>query len=463
MRNKKRILWILIVAVTMLGVIFGEGTPLTYVYGGDTEAYYLNFHHHIGVAPGYPLFIHVLQLIFGDNLYLHMIAVLQIILLTFSVFWLIYTVDQLFYLKWWELLFIWGFSMLPFAMLLPEDPVGHELMTESLTYPLFYLFIAETVKAVIKKNRKYFIASFIISALLMWIRPQMLFCFAILGVSCVYSECTDRIKNGIQKGILKNWIFRCVICAVCILIGIKAVSGLTVVYEKVFFDAPALDYSDQTLVQRLLYLAQEEDQELFEDSQIKEIYAETWNRMQKLNTTQECYSKSWKNWSEIFAAFGANSRALGAVTREKYESAGILADTAVGQEIQVSEVSHEIMQKLLKKYWKEHLALTVQLLPKSFISTVFFHKKEIYDLIWIATCLVYLGAGITSIFRLIKRKYTNSAEFMLLVMAASIINALGCDLVLAGLQRYMAYTLGMTWIGLFLLVRPLWERKKGNI
>lgn len=113
-----------------------------------------------------------------------------------------------------------------------------------------------------------------------------------------------------------------------------------------------MDYSDQTLVQRLLYLAQEEDQELFEDSQIKEIYAETWNRMQELNTTQEYYSKSWKNWSEIFAAFGANSRALGAVTREKYETAGILADTAVGQEIQVSEVSHEIMQKLLKNIGK---------------------------------------------------------------------------------------------------------------
>ena len=51
-----------------------------------------------------------------------------------------------------------------------------------------------------------------------------------------------------------------------------------------------------------------------------------------------------------------------------------------------------------------------------------------------------------------------------LVMAASIINALGCDLVLAGLQRYMTYTLGMTWIGLFLLVRPLWDRtNKGNL
>ena len=67
---------------------------------------------------------------------------------------------------------------------------------------------------------------------------------------------------------------------------IKAVSGLTVVYEKVFFDAPALDYSDQTLVQRLLYLAQEEDQELFADEQIKAIYAETWERMEEKQTVQ---------------------------------------------------------------------------------------------------------------------------------------------------------------------------------
>ncbi len=34
---------------------------------------------------------------------------------------------------------------------------------------------------------------------------------------------------------------------------------------------------------------------------------------------QEYYSNSWKNWTEIFPAFGANSRALGAVTREKYD------------------------------------------------------------------------------------------------------------------------------------------------
>ena len=146
--------------------------------------------------------------------------------------------------------------MLPFVMLLPEDPIGHELMTESLTYPLFYLFIAETAKGIIWKKRKHLVWSFVICALQMWIRPQMLFCFAVLGVSGVYLEISERMKTGKKKGFRKNWAVRCVLCALCIFAGIKAVSGLTVVYEKVFFDAPALDYSDQTLVQRLLYLAQ---------------------------------------------------------------------------------------------------------------------------------------------------------------------------------------------------------------
>ena len=464
MKNKKSFLYGIIIIATLLFVIFGEGTPLSYVYGGDTEAYYLNFHHHIGVAPGYPLFIHVIQVLFGDSLYLHVTAVIQIALLVFSIFWLIRTIDKIFQLKVWEVLLVWGFSMLPFVMLLPEDPIGHELMTESLTYPLFYLFIAETAKGIIWKKRKHLVWSFVICALQMWIRPQMLFCFAVLGVSVVYLEISERMKTGKKKGLWKNWAVRCVLCALCIFAGIKAVSGLTVVYERVFFDAPALDYSDQTLVQRLLYLAQEEDQELFADEQIKAIYAETWERMEEKQTVQAYYGNSWKNWSEMFQAFGTNSRILGTVIREELDQEGILAKDEIGQEIQVSDISHEIAQKLLKKYWKEHLALTVQLLPKSFISTVFFHKKQFYDLIWIASCLVYLGAGITGILQLIKRKHMNSAEFMLLVMAASIINALGCDLVLAGLQRYMTYTLGMTWIGLFLLVRPLWDRtNKGNL
>ncbi|MEI3302649.1 MAG: hypothetical protein V8R94_03405 [Lachnospiraceae bacterium] len=47
MKNKKNFLYGIIIIATLLFVIFGEGTPLSYVYGGDTEAYYLNFHHHV--------------------------------------------------------------------------------------------------------------------------------------------------------------------------------------------------------------------------------------------------------------------------------------------------------------------------------------------------------------------------------------------------------------------------------
>ena len=84
------------------------------------------------------------------------------------------------------------------------------------------------------------------------------------------------------------------------------------------------------------------------------------------------FDKNWKSWSEIFKAFGANSRILGDVIRNQLAEEEILAKDTIGEEIQVAEISHELTMKLLKKHWPQHLELTAQLLPKSFISTALF-------------------------------------------------------------------------------------------
>ena len=168
--------------------------------------YHLNFHHHIGVAPGYPLFIHVIQVLFGDSLYLHVTAVIQIALLVFSIFWLIRTIDKIFQLKVWEVLLVWGFSMLPFVMLLPEDPIGHELMTESLTYPLFYLFIAETAKGIIWKKKASGL-EFCDMCLTDVDSPANAFLFCRFRVSVVYLEISERMKTGKKKGLWKTGQF----------------------------------------------------------------------------------------------------------------------------------------------------------------------------------------------------------------------------------------------------------------
>lgn len=91
---------------------------------------------------------------------------------------------------------------------------------------------------------------------------------------------------------------------------------------------------------------------MFADEQIKAIYAEALDRMEEKQTVQVYYGNSWKNWSEMFQAFGANSRILGTVIREELDREGILAKDEIGQEIQVSDISHEIAQKLLKNIGK---------------------------------------------------------------------------------------------------------------
>lgn len=455
MKIKNKWLFAGIAITTFLFILLGEGS-ISYVMGGDTEAYYLNFHHHIGVAPGYPLFIHIVEMIFGEKFYLHIVAALQMLLLAGAVTYLVYTVWDLFSLRWWETLIIWIFAMLPFVMLLPEDPIGHTLMTESLTYPLFYIFIAILLRGVIRKRERVFVYGLLYAMLMAWIRPQMQFTFAVDGIAYFYVVVRKRLQNGKTREIIKSWYGRTFLCFIVVLLCMKIVSGATAVYEKVFFDAPALDYSDQTLVQRLLYVAEEADEMLFECEELREIYRTTWSEMQKAETTQQYYDRDWKNWSEIFKAFGANSYILGDVIREKLAEEETLANDVIGQEMQISEISHELTMVLMKAHWREHLLLTFQLLPKSFISTVFFHKTSIYNLILVATIFVYLFAVLGSLFAFGKNRKTKAAELMLLIVGTSTINALACDLVLAGLQRYMAYTMGMTWIGVFLLLKELW-------
>ena len=185
--KKNGLFYGIIFGVTFLFVLLGEG-EIGYVMGGDTEAYYLNFHHHIGVAPGYPLFIHLIEIFFGERFYLHIVAFLQILFLAASITFLVFTVQTLLKLVAWEAVIVWGFSMLPFVMLLPEDPIGHVLMTESLTYPLFYVFMAVVFRAIASKRERDFVWPALLAMLMTWIRPQMLFAFAVVGIAYFYIQ-----------------------------------------------------------------------------------------------------------------------------------------------------------------------------------------------------------------------------------------------------------------------------------
>ncbi len=453
---------LVITVISALFITFGEGN-IGYVLGGDSEAYYIHFRHHIGVAPLYPLFIHVINLLVGEAYYLNVAAAVQIAFLVYSIIFFVNTIRQEFRLKWYETILVWGASMLPFVILLPEDPIGHTIMTESFTYPLTYLTMTFLIKGIFRQGEKDFIISLVLCIISGLIRSQMLFLFVVTGAAYFYMvirRCQKRGERSITSS--KFWIRIAVACMITLL-GMKSVSWLTIVYEKVFFDAPAVAYSDQTLVQHMLYLADGEDERLFEDEHIREIFIRCYQGMMEQESNYIHQEEGLAAWQKIVGDCGANSYLLTEVIEEYYGSMGTLPEDPIEKEVLIADISHQLAYPLLKVHWQDKAAEAFDLIPAGFVSTVLFHKLEIYGIIHIATLLFYVIGTLLACFYYSRRKEDKrAAELILLFFFASAVNVIACNIVHFGLQRYLAYTMGLNWAGILLLLRGFKESQAVN-
>ena len=178
MRKSIKYLYIVLGILTILLFFFGQGIRW-YAMGGDTEAYYIYFGHHIGVKPLYPLFFHALNQIFGAGRYLYAAAVIQIIVAALCIMAFVRFAGERMKLDKISTVILWAACLIPFWLLLPEDPIPHTLMTESFTYPLLYLYVVIVLKGVYDGRERYFYYSVLFAVFMTLIRGQMLFLAAV--------------------------------------------------------------------------------------------------------------------------------------------------------------------------------------------------------------------------------------------------------------------------------------------
>lgn len=454
-RSKKSLyLGLAILSLIFFGVNAGT---FGHVLGGDSEAYYTQFHHHIGVSPLYPLFIYLLKLMVGEGLYLDAAAVVQILFLVFAIIYVVAVMSEQFSLSAWESAVVWFFAMIPFGILLPEDPIGHTIMTESITFPLTYLFTAVMCRAVLKKENKFFAQALGLAMVSALVRSQMLFLFAVIGLAYFYVEWK-------VLGVGKRFFCRLLCCFAVIILAMKSTSWMTDIYERVFFGAENVAYSDQTMVQHMLYLSDAEDEQLFEDEDIREIFRRCYAEMEVRQTVHAYQPTGLTAWREIVRDCGENSYLLTEVIDEYMGEKGLLAEGYLEKEKQVAEISHELAYPLLKVHWMDKLREAFTLMPSGFVSTVLFHKESLYGLIHLLTGIFYVFAIVAGIICYRRdRKNQKAAEYMCLVLTMSVVNVVSCNLIHFGLQRYLAYTLGLNWVGMFLLMRKLFSGRLADL
>lgn len=463
MKKLSDYIYLILGGLTIVFFLFGQGVTW-YAMGGDTEAYYIYFGHHIEAKPLYPFFFHLLNLLFGEGLYLYAAAVIQMIVAVFCIVLFVRFLGKRMELDNVSIVIIWIASLFPFYLLLPEDPIPHVLMTESFTYPLLYLYIVIVLKGIFDNKYQYFYFSVLFAILMTMIRGQMLFLITVSLASYFYALIKDNMKKG-WKELLKKTAGKLAVFCVFMMLCVEAEGFLTAGYERLFFHAPKQDYSAQTLVQKALFCSDRENEELFSDETEREIFKRTYEGMWQMETTYEFATEDLWDWKHTTASFGADSYLVQDVIEEVLTEQGSWSKDTIEQENQVLYYSRQLTAKLMKRNILRCLKISIKMMPAGFVSTVLMHKESIYGLIHVATLFLYIAAIAGSLL-ISKWKgcLLKETEYMLLIVLTAVLNVVASNLIHFGLQRYLAYTVGMFYVGGYLLARQLFMMvKQGKV
>lgn len=227
----------------------------------DSEGY-LNLH--IIRTPGYPLFLQLIQTIFGSA-YEFGIVLVQILFGCFSVYYFIHKLRSNQILNEFFSVCFAIVLLLPFVTGLK---IANNILTESISYSLYLIIVAKFISFFISKQVKELYYSLPIVALLLITRYQFIYLIPV-GLGIIFWISYQ------QKSFRKHAI------AIVLLITLPLITSLLDrTYHKVvhghFVSTP---WTGMNLITAAFFVSDAEDEALFEDPVEKEFFQNTHNSL----------------------------------------------------------------------------------------------------------------------------------------------------------------------------------------
>lgn len=420
-----------------LGLVF-YFLPGMWISVEEDSISYLALERREGVMPGYIAFLAFFKALLSEEYFLHGVVIAQSLLALICTFLFVVVLKKQFKLKRWECILLYLGCMFPFAIYLPEVGITHQIMTEGITYAIFYLFFIALLKAVWTLKYRWYLGSMAIAVLLGLIRSQMLFLQAV----CLLLFLWITFKRFDGKLVLK----------LAAGFFILAVGAVLVMGTKI--QAMASQFAS-VIVARGFYEADEEDVELYDDAMMQEIFTKTYklaDENERLHKYAEPGLYMWENLVHDKIKFYASQ----AVAEYDAEHPGERTRN-------VEAIFFELGWKELTAHFDRYLYHSLRLMMPSFIATVFFQIKPIYLLCHFIALFIYLFAIIGSAAAGRMGADQKVVEFMAAVVSVLIIMVVVVNLLFMGLQRYVVYGMGIFYCAAYLLCREIvwciWERR----
>lgn len=476
--SEKRAVQILVLAV--MGTLFYLFLGREWIVIETDTPFYLNPRRE-GVMPVYPLFLFAVKRIFGENLYLDAVVVIQSLLAVICTMVFVLYLQKQFQLKFIETVLLYVFSMLPFSIHLPEAGITHQILTEGLAYAVFYLYFAVLLQYVFTQKIRWLLSAVGMAAFMELIRSQMIF---LLGVTAAVFVCVEFVKNNKDKIGM-----RMIKAAVGCVIGAAGILAVVTLVYKIYgwywvYQVPVIEKWNQKTVEeqveiqqpadedskeqgeyaafidseqqesmsqfatliiiRGIYEIDEEDIELFDSPEMKEIFQRVFDAVDAkqyryVYARQDLYM--WRDLVKDKIPFVVSEQ----VSAYLWEHPDV--------NINGIQACRELGMKVLLHHFDRYLYHSVRMMISGFISSVFFQIERVYLLCHIITLALYLITVAGIIFCLKKGGNRKAAAFAFTTLGYIFLMVVVTNLVFLGLQRYMVYAMGIFYCSLYLLAK----------
>lgn len=502
-KNKK--IWMVIAAVDrksvyyismalVFGIVFLCLGERGYLLWKDSEAY-LAFDGRVGIMPLYPLYLHANKVIFGEDIYLYTAVAGQTILAGICILAFTEFIRRRFQLSYLASYPVYLFSMfMPFTVNFPESISNHDILTESIAYPLFYLYMIFFLKSIFDKKYRDIVLLVIVSVILALTRTQMQLIGAVNAAAFFYVA-------WMKGRALRPWkqIGRGVICAfvavLIVIVGEALVLGGNSVGQRMISavnrseareisernmslestpgenesqEAKRIEPTVETvsnvtdqyghlLIDKAIYEIDEDDYLLFEDKEMQKLCQAIYEEADSRKNRYVYARKGLWMWEDIMNGIAGGTSVA---------SSGWNAYLEKNPDTYLTYSSiNQIAAALILEHLGRIIYHTIRMMPQGFICTVFFQKSSVYLLCHLVVLFVYASALALVIWgyhkKEIPRKYP---EFLLGCIVVNVLFVFIMTVMFFAMQRYLIYCFGIFYVSYYLMaakfVQYFCERRK---
>lgn len=394
--------------------------------------------------PVYPLFLRLFRIIFGENIYLDIVALVQNLLMAFAIWYLTMYLKKK--LEW--------NNPMTLVMLAPHFGVAflcqfaagrasiypNSILTEGITLSLWLIFITFLLQALWDQSTKSLVYALLLAAVMTDTRKQMAIAYIVLFGTLLLGWIG-------RKGYFK-WMLAVTGMILC---SILLALGGTRLYNYVLRGEFAQNTRDMNLVLTTsLYVADREDGELIEEDDVRELFLRVYDILDEKEANYRYAGNGWRN---LESHYGAHYDVItidttGPLFIEYAMDRGFAEGMEAEQE--ADRMSGVIVRSLLMDNIGTYARVYMASVGNGLINTVA-KRNSVLDWYSLAAYIGFIGLTASCLWKQETRK---AGLFGLTVLIAIIVNV-GVTAALIFCQtRYMIYNMALFYIaGIIMLAK----------